>query len=314
MTIGGLGGAKAQNEAVKLVVRETGASVNAAKTAIQEQFGNPIEDAAGSIFNFGIPSDLGSVDSIDNDYSDSIDNQENKNKNDGSFLDKLKDFFKKQNEKEDKQVNPNENDTESLDKYQKEKNPGDMNKIPNDDGKKEKNPGGLSELPSEDDSKKEKQREKAASFAMGSFQTLPHTIKPGEENGQGSWHTLPHIIKPGEENKGSWHTLPHKINPEDWGGPLEKMPKTINPDNGKELKPNDIFPKGFNPDDLFPEQIKPSGRNELTPDDLFPEQIKPSGRNELTPDDLFPEQIKPSGREEINPINPDEIIKKYFAA
>ena len=233
MTIGGLGSAKAQNEAVKLVARETGASVNEAKTAIQEQFGNPIEDAAGSIFNFGIPSDLGSIDNLSNI---GIPNDKEDDKDNEGLLDKLKKFFGKENEKE--------------------KNPGELDSLENDN-KKEKNPSVPKELPFEDDSKNEKEKEKAASFTIGSFQTLPHKIKPGEENDKGSWHTLPHIIKPGEENnKGSWHTLPHKINPEDWGSPLEKMPKAINPDDGKELNPNDIFPKELDPKAILFEDLE----------------------------------------------------------
>lgn len=98
MSVGGLGGAKAQNEVVKLVARETGASVNAVKTAIQEQFGNPIEDAAGSVFNFNMPSE--GTNNID--FSNLLDNsmfEQNQSEQNGAgnILQEIMNFFKGNN-------------------------------------------------------------------------------------------------------------------------------------------------------------------------------------------------------------------------
>ena len=121
MTIGGLGAAPSTNDIAKVVAQKTGMSVDNAETAIKQEFGNPIEDAAGSVFNFSLPSDGSNSDL--SGLLEGLNMEGNKQENNGigGILQGILDFFKGDEKNDEKKSNSDEVSPEGLPKIDIEK-------------------------------------------------------------------------------------------------------------------------------------------------------------------------------------------------
>ena len=99
MPMGGIGSiGQDPNQAAKLFAEKAGISIGEAKTALKEEFGDPVKDAAGSVFNFNMPSEGSSNIDLSSLLDSSMFEQNQSEQNGaGNFLQEIMNFFKGNN-------------------------------------------------------------------------------------------------------------------------------------------------------------------------------------------------------------------------
>ena len=100
MPMGGIGSiGKDPNEIAKLYAKEQGVSIGDAKEALKEEFGDPVKDAAGSVFNFNMPSEgTSNIDFSSLLDSSMFEQNQSEQNGAGNILQEIMNFFKGNND------------------------------------------------------------------------------------------------------------------------------------------------------------------------------------------------------------------------
>ena len=96
MTTGGIQGIGPDpNQVAKLFAEKANIPIDEAKAAIKEEFGNPIQDAAGSVFDFNMPAEgSNNIDLSSLLDTSSFEQNQSEQNGAGNFLQEIMNFFK----------------------------------------------------------------------------------------------------------------------------------------------------------------------------------------------------------------------------